>query len=250
VPLVGGITFAPAEAGYWASQSHGSDVTPHQATGLLGWSQVRLQFSRTVPTGYVEDLAQMSLSFSKIVGGGEYAYVPTAELSTIEGHLDTFYTNIKDNISSQYTLVAYVWHHYNADLPRDKSGRGLKPGPAVRTTIKALPGSVATSRAPDQLTSTITWRTTSRRHWGRVYIPGIAASKFDTTYGRLTTATVDDLSAAGLTLHTATQTAGYQLVVASQLHPGVLTPTQIEVDDVPDIQRRRRAKRPSYRSIL
>lgn len=245
------ITFSPAEAGYWATQSHDSDAVLHQATGLLGWSQARMEFSRSVPAGLVEDRAMCTLSFCKIVGGNEFAYVPTLELGTIEAQLrDYFWVNVKALVSTQVRLIAITWHHYNADLPRDESGRGLKPGPAVLSTSYSLPGTSASGRQVDQVASTITWRTTSRRHWGRIYVPGLTVAALDTTYGRFTNTVVDTLSAAAVALHDTLKTAGYQLVVASQLHPGVLTPTAIEVDDIPDIQRRRRAKRPNYRKIV
>jgi hypothetical protein len=104
-------------------------------------------------------------------------------------------------------------------------------------------------RSPDQLACNLTIRTASRKHWGRIELPGIDIGKWDPASGRLLNSSIDLLSGAFDGLHNSLATAGYRLGVWSQLHPTFMTASQLEVDDVPDIQRRRRPKRRNYAKI-
>jgi hypothetical protein len=164
---------------------------------------------------------------------------------SVETALNSFLTSWASLSSNQYTCTAYVWHEHRANHPPSAKGYEVI-GPAVRNTVKAVTGGVATSRMPDQVTPTLTFRTTSRKHWGRIYVPGLAFSTLDNTYGRLTNATADTLAAAGSSLHNSADAASVQLGVWTWGHQAFLPISQMACDNVVDIQRRRRAKRRSY----
>lgn len=244
------VTHADAEAGYWTGQTFDFDaVVTNTLANPLGCSRCTLKWKRTVPTGLSEDLVMCTLSFGKVVAGHQYVQGSSADLATLEGHLSTWWGVVKAYVTTQFTLVEYAWHGVSKDSPRTEDGRGQKMGPAVRTTVLSVAGTDSVGRSPDQLATNLTMRTASRKHWGRMFIPGIGVDKWDTTYGRLTTTVIDGIASASDSLHTNAQGAGFEIGVWSQLHPAFLTAKSVEVDDVPDIQRRRRAKRRNYAKI-
>jgi hypothetical protein len=247
------INYGGAEASYWASQSVDFDAVVADNGGLLGCSRLTLKFNRLQPAGVTEDQVMTHFWFAKIAGT-DYAYVPVVELATIEPLVDTWFTAVKPFVHSDFTLVEYAWHQFTENSPpsMDKNGvrRGQKPGPAVRTTAKSVVGTFSGTGLPHQVACNVTMRTCSRRHWGRSAIPGMGSGSLQGQYGRFSSTTVDAIANATNVLHDSAQTATYQVGVWSQLHPAFMTPKTIEVDDVPDIQRRRRAKRTAYRKLL
>lgn len=251
MPKLKNLTFASDQETYWRSKAIDADATVvNSASALLGTSRVTLGFTRVTPAGTREDRAVTSIWVAKAVGGGLFSMIPVSELAALEPALTTFVTTIMVGISSDWINVEYAWHQVNEDSPRDETGRGQKMGPAVRTTVVSNIGSSGVTRLPDQVASTLTLRTVVRSSWGRLYWPGGVSANLQTQYGRWLTTRVDNLANALNTLHDTWQTAGYQIGVYSQLHPAFLTPKAIEVDDVPDIVRRRRVKQANYRKIL
>lgn len=245
------LTYAEPEAGYWATQSHDVDAIVQSNGGAnLGSDMLSIAWQRSAPSNLGEDRAYSHFWFSKVATPGIFSFVPVGEHATIEGFANTWLTAIAAKMSTAWSCVEYVWHRYEQGTARTEDGRAQKPGPAVRRVTKAVTGADAGVRMPDQVASTITLRTASRRHWGRTYIGGITATQMDTTTGRFAQSYVNALADATLTFHDAAKAAGYQMGVYSQLHPAFLTPAQIVCDDTPDIQRRRRAKRTQYRRIL
>lgn len=252
------ITYAAAEGSYWTGQPVDYDATLVDAGAtIVGASRVTIGFSRTVPAGLREDRAATSFWVAKIVGGNLYQMVPVAELSTLETALDTFVGVWQGQSHSDWRVVEYAWHQVNQNSPRgilnndpNQPSPSQQMGPATRVTVKNVAGTGATARLPDQVAQTVTFHTCSRRHWGRVYIPGHAANDLQTNYGRWLQTTVDALTDGVNALHDTWQNAGYQLGVYSQLHPAFMTPRAIQADDVPDIIRRRRPKQVGYRKVV
>jgi hypothetical protein len=245
------LTYAASEEAYWHSKPTDADaVVASAGVALLGTSRVTLGFTRTVPVGLREDRAATSIWVAKAVGGGIFSMIPIAELAALEPALTTFVSALMVDVHSSWSNVEYAWHQVNQNSPRDETGRGQKMGPATRTTVVANNGGSAGTRLPDQVASTITLRTVVRSSWGRLYWPGGATTNLGSTGGRWTNGRVDYIANAFNTLHDAWVALGYQIGVYSMLHPAFLTPKAIEVDDVPDIIRRRRPKQAGYRKIL
>jgi hypothetical protein len=250
------IRYKTEEAAYWNAQAVDHDADMADQSGLLGCTRVTLKWNRVTLTGLGEDQVMTKFWFAKIAGT-DYAYVPVAELATIEGFLNTFVATISSWIHTSYTMVEYAWHQFTENSPRtdDKvlgvgMGAGQKPGPAVRTTVRAAVGADASGRLPDQVTLNVTLRTASRRHWGRSCFPGVTNGSLQGSYGRWNNTVVDGFANAVNVLHDSAVAATYQMGVYSQTHPAFLTPKTIEADDVVDIQRRRRAKRTGYRKLV
>lgn len=243
------ITHHGSRAAYWNVQPKEADTTVTEAAGDLPscW-RVQSRFVRTTPTGTREDIAMCTMHITKNAGGGARARGITSELSALETLLDTFWGSIAAQMTNQYTLSEYRWFNVAAGDPLSTHGYPLHGGP-VRTTGKALTGSITLLRNPDQLSPTITFKTASRKHWGRIYLPGITQGMYEGTYGRLSNSGTDILALAARTLGNslAGHTNGiYELGVWSPRGLAWLDTLSIQVDNVPDVIRRRRAKQASY----
>lgn len=234
------ITYIASSSSYWHAQSVYSDTVFVDGSSVpLGASFVTLAWSRTSPATTREDRATCTLAIGKTVGGGIYSYLASADKAAAETALDTWWTSMKTDVANQWTLVEYRWHDWLV-------GETVL-GPADRVTARSVAGTFgATNRMPDQDSQTVTFKTASRRHWGRVYLPGIASGRYDTTYGRFVTSQVDDGATFFHTLATNLAASSQEIVVASKAHQGILSCSSIASDDVVDIQRRRRAKQASY----
>ena len=233
------IVAVSANDSYWAAQGlvAGTVYTSQADPTQVGCAICTLHVSRTTPSATREDLTAFSFAFAKNAGSNRNT--PTvAELSTIEPLLDTFWANVRPSVSTQFTLADFTWHFRNAAAARD--------GPAVRVVAKSSAGASSTGRLPDQDAMTLTLVTPGRKHWGRVYLPGLSLAGVDSTYGRWTNTVCDSVAAAGDTLATSTLAAGFSLGVWSKRGLGFLDLYAVHVDNVVDIQRRRRAKQRSY----
>ena len=164
--------------------------------------------------------------------------------SLVETDLAAWWVSLKNQITSQHSLLAYRWYQYLET--------NTKPGPAVRTTQVLSPGTAIGAVLPLQTAATVTWRTASRKHWGRVYVPGLTATAMSSSgLGHFSSAAVDAICGAFHTLFNAVAAhTGLQVVVASRQYFGLLTISQMNMDDTPDQQRRRRPDRPTYNKLF
>lgn len=239
------INYTAAKAGYWATQSivAGTSLQVQPDNTLACWDLTQV-FNRTTPTGTREDVATYGMRIAKVAGTDRVIGL-TSELPTIEGFANTLSTALAALMSTQWTLAEYVWHERRASHPAAEGG-GEKPGPAIRRTAKSTVGTDAGGRLPDQIACTCTFKTPSRKHWGRVYLPGFAKSTVDGTYGRFNNGGCDIVAAAFNAFATSLDGAGYRLGVWSYQKQAFMDVDQVQVDNVVDVQRRRRAKQRSY----
>jgi hypothetical protein len=244
------LTHTAEKTAYWAAESKeaGTNEVIQPSTTLGCWD-VTLRYARTTPVGTREDDATIGLRIAKVIGGGLYGLGLNSELSTIEARLNTLQAMLATFMSSSFTLAEYIWHVRRASNPAAKGG-GEKPGPAVRRTAKNVVGVNASDRQPDQVAATVTFKTCSRRHWGRVYIPGIAGSQVDKTYARFGSGLCDGFATAFQVLINGLSTDGYELGVWSYPKQAFMPVWQVQVDNIVDIQRRRRAKQRSYAKLI
>lgn len=238
-----GINYAPSQVAYWAGQSilSGATVGAAPADDQVQRSQCQLVLEKTTPSGVVDDVAVFSFSFAKPTLSFGSSVISGTEKATVEGYLDTMFASLKTSISAHWTLREYRWHDYTDNWE--------KPGPATRVTAK---GTVCTGAAvnvvPDQVASSVTFKTSSRIHWGRIYLPPSIYNSYDST-GRLTTATCDAYLAAVRTMMVAADAADCSPVVASTSHRALLGILSLQMDNTPDVIRSRRVKHTNYRKI-
>lgn len=227
---------------YWSTQSKEVATTvTDSGAAVTGCNRAQLVFSRTTPSGLREDVMVINAHVYKIAGPLASTFPGGADLNAAKTCLTTWWTSQKVYHSDQITFREIRWY-----LVRDDQEDS---GPPVRVDAVGVAGTAAAKRAPDQLSPTITLITASRKHWGRWYLPGVTRDFYETTYGRQSTATVDTMAGYFRTLALDLQTTGFNVCVWSPTARSVLDVYKIQMDDVPDVQRRRRPKQPNYRKV-
>jgi hypothetical protein len=238
---------------YWKTQSFwpGTQVSAVSPSELEG-SQLTVQFNRTVEAGLDEDRAMFRIHLAVDAGPGANTVALTnAQAQQVEDNFQQAWTShLGALVQNRWTQAEFVWRNFGAAYPLDETGAS-KPGPIWRVTPLTNPGTSIGTALPDQLAATVTYRTPSRKHWGRSYWGGLSQTAFSgESYGKLADTYVTELAAG---FHqwmdaNSNEASTVNLWVWSPRHRGVLSVTQISVDDVPDIVRRRRAKNASFRA--
>jgi hypothetical protein len=226
---------------YWRAQSLDAGTTVDQeATDSPGFSKVSIVWDRSTPVGTREDVIVSSLTFAERASTA-VSPISASDKAVVETLLNTWWGLYGANVSNQITMREYRWYDYEPISTR--------PGPVDRVTAHAVAGGAAAARPPDQLAFTQTYKTASRKHWGRSYWPWPGSGNFDFTYGRAANAIVN---AAQGYLRTVFQVSGGTglicPVVASISYRGVMGIKELQTDNIADVIRSRRAKVPTLRA--
>jgi len=229
-----------ANLSYWQTQSLIANTSVADTGGAgPGFSRVQLVFDRTTPALTREDVAVASFSWAQ-AAAGVCTKLSDADKSSIDTALNSWWTAVKPLVHSGISLREYRWYDYQPIDPR--------PGPVVRVTANGAAGTAGTGRVPDQLAVSQTFKSASRKHWGRWYLPGIAQNALESTYGRITSGTVTSLQASTRTLLQNVGATGYVCpVIASIQYHGVMGLRELQTDNIWDVIRSRRAKQPTQR---
>lgn len=229
-------------------------------------AKVTLQWARTG-----DDVAVTSFHFvHRAEGTDTSAWVNDDDSATIEALLADFWSAIRGHYGADFGLDRYRWHHFGVGVRR--------PNPAFRETVDVTPllGTNTDPQLPQQVACAITQRTTRRRSWGRSYLPAPVEGYTDDS-GLWIHDFVDDMRTAAGTLLDGAESAGLPMVVWCPRHDGKLleygdhpippatqSPHElgldepdtsslargvgsVQVDDVPDVIRRRRPKKSTYK---
>lgn len=166
----------------------------------------------------------------------------TADYTAVESAVQTFFTAIAGYVSTSCRLVEHRWYPFGPGV--------TAPNPPSRVATIATPiVGTGSGQWVHQQASTVTLRTSLRKHWGRMYLPITAGPV--TTGGQYTTAFCDAVGNAARTMLTGPGTSqGVVPVVWSRSKQRAYGITDIEVDSVPDIIRRRRPRSTNYRKIV
>lgn len=153
----------------------------------------------------------------------------------------TFWTAVRSHVSTKVKSSELRFY----DVPANP---GTPMGDPVHVEPIDLLGTATGSTLPPQCSISVTLKTSVRKRWGRFYLPGPTTTDM-TTEGRLQGAVQNSLAtaAAGLTFRGGT---GAAVVVFSRVHWNHQDPTEIQVDDIYDIIRRRRYSKANYRAIV
>lgn len=239
------VIYDDRKADYWEGQvfASGTDLNAAPAA-QVGGTMVAVEFTRTTPAGTREDRALFTLHLSgEAIAGQAGVSLGSGDMAAAEADLDTWYGTMKPNVSSAYTLAGYTWRDFRASNPIGEKSGLSQYSPIKRQTVRSVVGTDAGIALPYQVASTITFKTAGRRHWGRSYVPGLTANALGTN-GRIAAAyrsvflsafqqLVNDLFA---------NSVNTDIVVWSSKYRAIMGVREIQVDDVPDIIRRRRAK--------
>lgn len=234
---------SPNEQAYWDGQSilTGTDVDTALSDESIDCSVLTWVFSRTTPSTFFDDYVQTSLAFVVNAAANMTSYLDASRKAQVEADAATLWGSLAGQFPSHYTLREYRWHDYSTSW--------TKPGPATRvTTVASAATGSSTTCVPDQIATTVTFKTASRLHWGRMYWPQCAIAGYTST-GRLTSGGVDTFSGYIRTFLNACHADGNEPVVRSTSHRAVLGITEFQMDNIPDVIRSRRAKQTDYRKV-
>lgn len=165
----------------------------------------------------------------------------TADFTAAESAFQTFWSAVANRIPNDVRLVEHRWYAFGPGV--------VPPNPPVRVTTLGTPiVGTQTSGYGHQIGSTVTFRTALRRHWGRIYMPVGPANI--TAGGQFGTVIVDNLADAARTmLNAALASQGVIPVVYDRNRKSMFGISALEVDSVPDVQRRRRPRSTVYRKL-
>lgn len=216
------------------------------------WCYAVMRFQRPTPTGTIEDYAQIGFNIVNITGGDIDTTWTAGDYTNLTTAFDEWWGVVRTHVDDGLTLLDYRYYQRSFADPLQPTKRFADMGAPRSIATKNLAGQFGGTPLPHQVAMTITLKTAAPRHWGRVYLPGLSSGKIDGVYGRWT---------AGIPAAISNQTAelvddlggqGYVMVVPvtqvnKVLQAGLLSVTSIQVDDIPDVIRRRRPRQPAAR---
>lgn len=194
-------------------------------------------YSRTRPSGQPEADGITNTIHFGLPGDGW----SSSEMSDVAGAVTTnFTTGYRSMFSPGVELVELRFYSRDAIVGTEWTLDGV--------LTESLAGSgTADSELPPQDACTVTWRTSSRRHWGRIYLGGFIESVNDD--GMVGDTFVDAIATAWTNIVTAWQALDVEPVVYNRASLGGLSILAVEVDNVWDIQRRRRYASSTHRVV-
>lgn len=192
-------------------------------------------------SAYSMDRVQTHIDFVNMTGGVIDDTWTAGDFTTVEGAIDAFWTSTKSLFHTGLVLSEYRWY-------RKGPGAGA-PEPTVRVTARSVAGTSGTGPVPQQNAVTISLRTALRKHWGRMYLPAPTIANL-AAGGLLSSTAVDAIGNAFNTLLTTVETADFYPVVYSGTRQRAYAVNRVVVDNVIDIQRRRRPERQTYQKVF
>lgn len=239
--LWGAVDFQAGSSVPYSAAQTGTNLGTSAAPPGIGVRRASIVWDRSVAsTG--DDVALTHFDFLNVTGGDPDDTWIDSDYTTLEGYLNTWASSMAIFIHPSIKTREIRWYRHGPGL--------VAPLPAERVTPFVHAGSDAGYMTPPQCASTITFRTSVRRSWGRTYLPGISSNHIVSSSGRLTSAYVDGVAGYAKNLSDSAASSDFLLVVTSNRLDAVLNAEHVEVDDNVDIQRRRRWDKPTYSKIV
>lgn len=248
-----------AEMSVAAGAPEGGLVAVTDFTGDFELRKLQWRLSRAPGSGRTEDVDVLTFHFIKASGGTPSAWVDSTDLPALETKVGTYWGDVKTYCHAFIHSDQYRWYKdgpafYHSD-PDHAVFQPNGDNPAIRVTeVDTAGGNTSTSAMPPQVAATTTEKTSSRRHWGRWYLPISAGDATDAT-GILTSTNQANILTRGVTFYNSCRSSGYVPVVFSLAKnerpkkPSGTLPAvgavayevlALQVDDILDIIRSRR----------
>jgi hypothetical protein len=215
--------------------------------------KVQFIWSMTDTAPATNDARVITFHLAKLSGGAVVDTWGAPDFAAVDAAYTAWWTALKVKLSD-----SLVWDR----LKLYKAGPAIVPPQVpVYDADKNVSATGTTGLIPPQVACSVTEIAGSKRYWGRFYLPTPASSCF-TFAGRFDTAFLTVVADATDTLYTALRTANIEPVVYRAPLPeretragstlparagSAWTVEKIQVDDVPDVIRRRRHKYPNLR---
>jgi hypothetical protein len=227
------------EAPYAAAEK--KSIVASETDPGIGIRRVHVVWTRTSETaGMTEDVALCTHDFMNMTGGEPDDTWTAGDFTTLEGFLTTFYGTLAAFWDDSADITQYRWYRIGP--------RVNPPNPPVKVQTVAINGAGSAAMLPPQVAISVTERTAVRRCWGRFYLPSISSATLETT-GRIKATSCTSIANAVDTCYKAAQAAGFQPVVYSKARAKAFSVESLQVDDLYDVQRRRRFDRPAIREL-
>lgn len=219
----------------------------------IEWRRFVVQATRNTPAGTVEDVAQFKLDLLNITAGVVDSSWTTADHTACHNAIYAMLQALQPYMATTHTFSRIKAYRMAFNDVADITRPFADSGAPVWNSAITLAGT-GTGAQAYQVAGTVTFRTAWPRHWGRIYLPGPPTARLD-AYGRFDATyrtSVDNAVTAGMT---ALRDADFFPVVpVGQLDKlpfhALLHVTACVVDDVPDVQRRRRPRQVLARSTV
>lgn len=198
--------------------------------------QVVHQLAASVGAG--EDVRITTHDYINLTGGAPDSTWTDADYLVVENAMDNFWTALS-SLRAHCNVVQYRWYQI---VPGE-----TRTGVPRRVVTKSM-GTSGGSVLPAQVAVTVTERTGLRNHWGRFYIPAPSTTIL-TAHGRISAASCATIAGAAETMYDSivANSATIVPVVYSRRLRGALRVREVQVDDIPDVQRSRRLEVPQIR---
>lgn len=244
----------PATAAYLIDQ-----LQQEESVADLAWVRWNVRYSRYTPPGTIEDKAQFKIDLLNLTGGSIDTSWTAGDFGAVKTAVDSFLSTMAAFTSSQVTAVehrAYAMRFNVSDPgpgpgPKSTSRPFADTGPPVYVNTISIPGTGGTGY-PYQVAASVTLKTGWPGHWGRIYLPGAAGGM--AAGGRWVSTYAQALANAAFDLNDDTAAAGFVWCVpVTQVHKqkyhALTGIASIVVDDIPDVQRRRRPRQAALRAV-
>jgi len=243
----------------WDKFDEANEIQPSGGTleepGANSWRHWSLRWDNVI-TGDTADAQVFGLDIVNLTSGQVDPTWTQGDYDTVIGHLSTFYSGISAHVSSNYSLgqvAAYVKAFRPYDDPKPFVDSGAPDIEwAGNVAGSGLPG------LPPQNCTTVTEQTPSRANWGRFYLPTLGMAEL-TSVGRLDSAKAGQIITLANTLFENLANAQFPVVVPTTSSGSTKTTfvpkrtlqavTAVSIDDVVDIQRRRRYAAPLFNQV-
>lgn len=236
------------------------------------WRRIVVRYSRATPATTAEDYATWGMDIVNMTGGNIDSSWTAGDYTAVDAALNELLTTLNAFVSNTHTLVdvQYYARSFNPDLvagnpvPQYKTDpstgrtkeipRFSRSGPPLHILTKNLVGGSGAFTLPYQSAMSVTFRTATRKHWGRCYLPGLHSGEIQSANGRFATATITSVANAFAEFASDLGANDFYPMVAVTQQDGksataLMSIKELVVDDVPDVIRRRRPKQPSQRIV-
>lgn len=166
--------------------------------------------------------------------------ITDTERDDFTAKVSTWHNAIKSYIVNKVKLVELRYYDVPSSPGEDMGG------PKKIATLNLLGTSGSVPMAP-QVACSVTFKTAERKHWGRFYLPGFSSATLS-SLGRWDSVVAQAVATASAGLCSRSGT-GANLTVFSKTLWDDVEVSQVQVDDIADVIRRRRYSAPLARYV-
>lgn len=243
-------------------------ITESDEQPPVEWRKLMFSFQRATPVGTEEDFATISMHLAKRSAGAIDGAWGSGDYSQIDANITELWNVLSPlvHVSHTLTTVKYYSMSFNPDIPLGQTATGIDPatgkflnmftksGPPLHIATFNLAGTSNQPPEAYQVAMSVTLRTATRAHWGRVYLPGMSSSDVAGSYGRFAgSATGFAANAFAEFVDDCGKQDKFVVIPMTQADKkyahALNTVSAVAVDDVPDVVRRRRPKQVVTRSV-